>query len=78
MDEMDFLPQKTSFLYEAARDDRYVAALNLNNYRNKFATAYMVRAVTPGTYVLPAVFVEDMYKPRYHARGPVGSVTIVK
>lgn len=76
--DMDFLPAKTNFLYEAARDDRYVAALNLGNYARKFATSYIVRAVTPGVYQLPAVFVEDMYKPQYHARGDVGQVTIRK
>ncbi len=77
-DALKFIPRKTHFLYEAARDDRYVAAMNLGNYSRKFATSYIIRAVTPGTYSLPAVFVEDMYKPQYHARGAVGSVTIVK
>ncbi|MCK5424748.1 MAG: alpha-2-macroglobulin family protein, partial [Emcibacter sp.] len=77
-DEMNFLPPKSYFLYEAARDDRYVAAMDLGSYNRKFTTSYIVRAVTPGTYVLPAVFVEDMYKPQYHARGAVSSVTITK
>lgn len=79
--DIKFLPQKSSFLYEAARDDRYVAAMNLRHYsRNSrnFATSYLVRAVTPGRYILPAVFIEDMYKPEYHARGAVGSITITK
>ena len=77
-DTLKFIPRKSHFLYEAARDDRYVAAMDLGRYNRKFATSYIVRAVTPGTYSLPAVFVEDMYKPQYHARGAVGSVTIVK
>ena len=28
-----------------------------------------MRAVTPGRYVLPAPFVEDMYRPEYRAIG---------
>ena len=30
--------------------------------------AYVVRAVTPGVYSLPAASVEDMYRPQYSAR----------
>lgn len=77
-DRLKFLPRKSAFLYEAARDDRYIAALNLESSSRTFATSYIVRAVTPGTYKLPGVFVEDMYKPQYHARGASASVTIRK
>jgi len=77
-EQKNFIPAKTNFIYEAARDDRYVAAMNLDRYYQDFATSYVVRAVTPGTFSLPAVFVEDMYKPQYHARGAVGQVTIKK
>jgi len=77
-DRLKFLPRKSAFLYEAARDDRYIAALNLGSSSRTFATSYIVRAVTPGTYKLPGVFVEDMYKPQYHARGASASVTIRK
>lgn len=75
-----FLPRLTPTEFEAARDDRYIAAINFHSYwsRNKFAIAYMVRAVTPGEYVLPGVFIEDMYRPRYQARGPVQKVIIKK
>ncbi len=65
---------KTEF--KAERDDRFVAATTLhpvleNNSgdQNTFRLAYVVRAVTPGDYVYPAPFVEDMYKPSYFARG---------
>ena len=38
---------------------------------------YIVRAVTPGTFRMPAVYVEDMYKPRYFARSSrMATVTI--
>lgn len=37
----------------------------------------MVRAVTPGNFVLPGAYVEDMYQPSQNARGAAGTVTIV-
>lgn len=52
------------------RDDRFVAAFNPNDGdgdRN-ITLAYVVRAVTPGTYAHPAATVEDMYRPQYSAR----------
>ena len=72
---------------EEYRDDRYVAAFDLGtwqgwsrsgNDRKTFRLAYVVRAVTPGTFSVPAVAVEDMYKPSLRALGPEASVTIRK
>jgi uncharacterized protein YfaS (alpha-2-macroglobulin family) len=41
-----------------------------------FHVAYVARATTTGTYVLPAGVVEDMYSPSVHARTQLGSVTV--
>jgi uncharacterized protein YfaS (alpha-2-macroglobulin family) len=38
--------------------------------------AYMVRAVTPGTFVHPAATVEDMYRPERYARTGAGKLTV--
>ncbi len=38
--------------------------------------AYMVRAVTPGTFVHPAATVEDMYRPERYARTAAGTLTV--
>jgi hypothetical protein len=38
--------------------------------------AYVVRAVSPGTYVLPQAYVEDMYRPDHCGRTATGSVTV--
>jgi uncharacterized protein YfaS (alpha-2-macroglobulin family) len=38
--------------------------------------AYMVRAVTPGTFVHPAAAVEDMYRPERYARSAAGKLTV--
>jgi uncharacterized protein YfaS (alpha-2-macroglobulin family) len=35
-----------------------------------------VRAVTTGTFILPAGVVEDMYAPTIRARTTMGSVTV--
>jgi hypothetical protein len=72
----EFLPPLTKLAFEAARDDRYVAAVELSRRQRKFALAYVARAVTPGRYVLPGSFVEDMYMPRYHARTEAQTLTV--
>ena len=72
-----FLPLLSETAFTAARDDRFVAALDLRG-KGRFAVAYLVRAVTPGRYSLPGVFVEDMYRPVYHARGAVSTMTIAQ
>lgn len=38
--------------------------------------AYIVRAVTPGTFVHPAATVEDMYRPERYARSATGKVQV--
>jgi len=58
-----------------ARDDRFVAALDLRNRRAE-RVAYVVRAVTPGTYTLPGAVVEDMYRPDTFARSGTGRIVI--
>ena len=71
-----------------ARDDRFFASFDLGDrlYRtlwdetrrfgNSYHVAYIVRAVTPGTFALPAVNVSDMYAPRVNARSAMGSLTV--
>ena len=56
-------------LYEEYRDDRYAAALKL--YQGQAAKLfYLVRAVSPGKYVVPPPIAEDMYRPRIRSIGP--------
>jgi len=40
--------------------------------------AYIVRAVTPGTFVHPAATVEDMYRPERYARSEAGTLVVKK
>ena len=59
--------------YQEFRDDRYVAAVNINTYinENKYhkRVAYLVRAVTTGDYMIPYPYVESMYRPERFAIG---------
>ncbi len=57
-----------------ARDDRFVAAIDLVDRPQRLA--YLVRAVTPGRFVLPGVVAEDMYRPDVFARSSSGMVEI--
>ena len=58
------LINKSQINHEEFRDDRYVAAVFLEKGKsNAVRLFYLVRAVTPGTYKLPASYVEDMYRP---------------
>ncbi|HRF64123.1 MAG TPA: hypothetical protein PK708_14745, partial [Candidatus Competibacter sp.] len=64
-------------LHTEFRDDRFVAALDIDqDGKRKFTLAYLVRAVTPGVYRQPAVYVEDMYKPWQFGRGAMGTVKV--
>jgi hypothetical protein len=54
--------------HEEFRDDRYVAALKL--YKGQKAHVfYLVRAVSPGTFVVPPPQIEDMYRPEIRGVG---------
>lgn len=71
------------------RDDRFVAAFNLfasssngtprgeaDGVERTATAAYIVRAVTPGTFVHPAATVEDMYRPDHFARSAAGTLIV--
>ncbi|OCG20831.1 hypothetical protein A9G22_10460 [Gilliamella sp. App2-1] len=59
--------------YQEFRDDRYVAAVDINHYMSedtyRTRVAYLVRAVTAGNYMMPYPYVESMYRPDRFAIG---------
>jgi len=59
------------------RDDRFTAAIDRSG-RDKavFTVAYVVRSVSPGKYVLPQAYVEDMYNPSRYGRTGTGTVEV--
>lgn len=65
---------EADIVHEEYRDDRYVAAIKLGYGTAKLF--YMVRAVTPGTYVVPPPQIEDMYRPDLRGVGQVSPTTI--
>jgi uncharacterized protein YfaS (alpha-2-macroglobulin family) len=59
------------------RDDRFSAAFDRKGGDpSVFTVAYVVRAVSPGRYVHPQAFVEDMYRPDRFGRTGTGTVEI--
>ena len=59
------------------RDDRFTAAFDrAKDSPPVFTVAYVVRAVSPGTYVLPQAYVEDMYRPDRFGRTATGKIEI--
>ncbi|MGY3603552.1 MULTISPECIES: alpha-2-macroglobulin family protein [unclassified Bradyrhizobium] len=65
-------PKHTEF-----RDDRFTAAIDrANDAKSVFTVAYVVRAVSPGKYVLPQAYVEDMYNLSRYGRTGTGTVEV--
>ncbi len=59
------------------RDDRFSAAFDRRaGAPSVFTVAYVVRAVSPGRYVLPQAFVEDMYRPDRFGRTGTGMIEV--
>lgn len=58
------------------RDDRFVAAFNRDGEETHMVAAYIVRAVSPGTYVHPPATVEDMYRIERFGRSESGTVEV--
>lgn len=61
-----FLGELSDFDMQEARDDRFIASDRRTRYDregNKFRAAYIVRAVTEGSFAFPGAVIEDMYRP---------------
>jgi uncharacterized protein YfaS (alpha-2-macroglobulin family) len=58
------------------RDDRFVAAFNRDGEETDMVAAYIVRAVSPGTYVHPPATVEDMYRIERFGRTESGMLEV--
>jgi alpha-2-macroglobulin len=65
-------PQNAEF-----RDDRFSAAIDRkSDDKSVFTLAYVVRAISPGKYVLPQAHVEDMYNPSRYGRTGTGTMEV--
>jgi uncharacterized protein YfaS (alpha-2-macroglobulin family) len=70
-----FLGELTGADVQESRDDRFIAALDLEGNK-PFALAYVARAVTPGEFFLPGALAKDMYRPAIQARSESGRTVI--
>jgi uncharacterized protein YfaS (alpha-2-macroglobulin family) len=76
-DGLAWLKRDIEPIHTEARDDRYVAMFNRDGHEKAtFSIAYVVRAVTPGRYVLPPASIEDMYRPDRFGRTGFGSLVV--
>lgn len=67
------LPEQAEY-----RDDRFVAAVDLDPRNPTARVAFLVRAVTPGAFALPGGLAESMYQPTVYARQAPGRVNVLE
>ena len=72
---LDFLDLAQDVAHSEFRQNRFLTAIDRTD-NAVFRLAYIVRAVSPGTFHQPAASVEDMYRPDFTAHSEAGTVTI--
>jgi alpha-2-macroglobulin len=73
--ELGWLDTLQDVAHSEFRQDRFLTAVDWSS-EQPFKLAYVVRAVSPGTFHHPAASVEDMYRPDFRARSETGELTI--
>ena len=74
---LDWIEQGVEAASTEFRDDRFTAAIDRKaDDKAVFTVAYVVRAVSPGRYVLPQATVEDMYNPSRYGRTNTGMIEV--
>ena len=74
---LETLGVETNVTHAEFRQDRFLAAVDRAD-AVPFRLAYVVRAISPGSYHHPAPSVEDMYRPDFTAHTDAGTVTIAE
>lgn len=64
--------------YGTITDEDGITSVDYDSETYRFRAAYVVRAVTPGTFTLPAATVEHMYQPQLKARTALNTVVIAE
>ncbi|MBL9051746.1 MAG: alpha-2-macroglobulin family protein [Tabrizicola sp.] len=75
--ELSWLDTLQDVQHSEFRQDRFLTAVDWSSDQ-PFKLAYVVRAVSPGTFHHAAASVEDMYRPDFRARSETGEITITK
>ena len=74
---LDWIEDAEDPVHSEFRDDRFSAAFQRDSKDAAvFTVAYVVRAVSPGKYVLPQAYVEDMYRPDRFGRTGTGTLDV--
>jgi uncharacterized protein YfaS (alpha-2-macroglobulin family) len=74
---LPWIKDGTEAAHAEFKDDRFAAAFERQaDSPAVFTAAYIVRAVTPGKYVLPQAVVEDMYRPDRFGRTATGRIEV--
>ncbi|MEA2936496.1 MAG: alpha-2-macroglobulin, partial [Variibacter sp.] len=75
--KLDWIEGAAEPVHTEFRDERFAAAFERKaGDPSVFSVAYVVRAVSPGRYVLPQAYVEDMYRPDRFGRTATGTIEI--
>jgi len=77
LSNLDWLKVTPNVRNTEFRSDRFLAAVDWRE-DEPFDLAYIVRAISPGTYHHPAASVEDMYRPQYRAHSDTGQITVLE
>ncbi len=72
---LDWLELEGNVTHSEFRQERFLTALDRYS-ADPFRLAYIVRAISPGTYHHPAASVEDMYRPDFRARSETGRMVV--
>ena len=76
-ENLDWVKATVAPSHTETKDDRFIASFERDGAdKAEFAIAYVVRAVSPGQYVLPPASIEDMYRPERYGRTGFGAVEI--
>ncbi|MGR3722046.1 alpha-2-macroglobulin family protein [Abyssibius alkaniclasticus] len=75
LSQLDWLSLDDVALHSEFRDDRFVATVNWSR-TDSFQLAYIVRAISPGSFQQPAALVEDMYRPDLRGTTNAGRISI--
>jgi uncharacterized protein YfaS (alpha-2-macroglobulin family) len=74
---LPWIKDGTAAAHVEFKDDRFAAAFERRaDSAAVFTAAYIVRAVTPGRYVLPQAMIEDMYRPDRFGRTATGQIEV--
>ncbi len=74
---LDWLKPASNVENTEFRSDRFLAAVDWHS-DGALQLAYIVRAISPGTYHHPAASVEDMYRPQFRATSDSGTIVVTE